>query len=110
MVGTLWRLRDRDAAELFEVFYEHLARGEDVASALAAAQRDRIAAGAPAEAWAGVTVIGGGHKKPLPERVHFAGSALWASLAPALTMVALATILVVLILRAWLRSRRRAVE
>ncbi len=66
VVATLWPLRDDDGAALFERFYAHLARGETVAGALQAAQRDRIADGAPAEAWAGAVVLGHGDVVPLP--------------------------------------------
>jgi hypothetical protein len=37
-----------------------------VAAALHAAQRDRIEAGAPAAAWAGIVVLGDGDVVPLP--------------------------------------------
>src|SRR6185295_5043481 len=66
VVASLWRLRDDEAADLFERFYHHLGRGASVAAALQAAQRDLIAAGAPAAAWAGVVVLGDGDVVPLP--------------------------------------------
>jgi CHAT domain-containing protein len=66
VVASLWRLRDDEAADLFERFYRHLGRGASVAAALHAAQRDLIAAGAPAAAWAGVVVLGDGDVVPLP--------------------------------------------
>lgn len=66
VVASLWRLRDDEAADLFERFYRHLGRGASVAAALHAAQRDLIAEGAPAAAWAGVIVLGDGDVVPLP--------------------------------------------
>ncbi len=66
VVGTLWPLRDDDAARLFAGFYRHLGRGSSAAAALAAAQRERIASGAPAAAWAGVVVLGNGDAVPFP--------------------------------------------
>jgi len=66
VVASLWPLRDDDGAALFDRFYAHLARGRSVAAALGAAQRDRIAAGAPAYAWAGLVVLGDGDLVPLP--------------------------------------------
>lgn len=66
VVGSLWQLRDDEAAALFERFYAHLAGGESVAGALAAAQEDRIDAGAPAAAWAGLVVLGDGGVVPIP--------------------------------------------
>jgi hypothetical protein len=43
---------------LFGELYRHLGRGRSVGDALAAAQRARLRAGAPAHAWAGVVAIG----------------------------------------------------
>jgi CHAT domain len=66
VVASLWPLRDDDGAALFDRFYAHLARGESVAAALRSSQRDRIEAGAPAYAWAGLMVLGDGDLVPLP--------------------------------------------
>lgn len=66
VVGTLWPLRDDDGQALFERFYRHLSEGASVAAALRAAQSDRIAAGAPATAWAGLVVLGDGDLVLLP--------------------------------------------
>lgn len=66
VVASLWPLRDDDGAALFDRFYEHLGRGESVAAALRAAQRERAEEGAPAYAWAGLVVLGDGEIVPLP--------------------------------------------
>jgi CHAT domain-containing protein len=66
VVASLWRLRDDEAADLFDRFYGHIGRGLSVAAALQAAQRDLIAEGAPAAAWAGLVVLGDGEMVPLP--------------------------------------------
>ncbi len=66
VLGTLWSQWDDQAAALFDGFYHHLAEGASLSAALAAAQRDRIAAGAPAGAWSGVVVLGDGDFVPLP--------------------------------------------
>ncbi|HEX5718921.1 MAG TPA: CHAT domain-containing protein [Thermoanaerobaculia bacterium] len=66
VVASLWPLRDDDGAALFDRFYRHLSRGKSVAAALQAAQRDRRDEGAPAEAWAGVVVLGDGDRVPVP--------------------------------------------
>ncbi len=66
VVASLWPLRDDDAAFLFERFYRYLGEGRSVAAALHAAQRDRIAAGEPAAAWAGLVVLGDGELVPVP--------------------------------------------
>ncbi len=90
VVGSLWRLRDDEAAAFFDAFYRHLGRGESVAAALSGAQRDRLLAGAPAAAWAGLVVLGDGEIVPLPggraptvfpvRRFAMAGSLLLAAL------------------------------
>jgi CHAT domain-containing protein len=66
VVASLWPLRDDDGAALFDRFYRHLGKGKSVAAALQAAQRDRMDDGAPAEAWAGVVVLGDGDRIPVP--------------------------------------------
>ena len=66
VVASLWPLRDDDGAAVFDRFYVHLGEGRSVTGALHAAQRDRIAAGAPAYAWAGLMVLGDGDIVPLP--------------------------------------------
>jgi tetratricopeptide (TPR) repeat protein len=70
VVGSLWPLRDDEAAVLFGAFYEHLARGSSVGAALRGAQRDAIAAGRPAAAWAGLVVMGDGSRIPFPGGVR----------------------------------------
>jgi CHAT domain-containing protein/tetratricopeptide (TPR) repeat protein len=66
VVASLWPLRDDDGAALFDRFYAHLGEGLSVSRALGAAQRDRITAGAPSYAWAGLVVLGDGDLVPLP--------------------------------------------
>jgi CHAT domain-containing protein len=101
VVGSLWPIEDQDAESLFTAFYDHLGEGASVAGALAAAQRNRIAAGAPLRAWAGLVVLGDGDLVPLPGgRPHRLLSAwAWALLGAAL----LAALLAVL----WRRARGR---
>ncbi|RMH16396.1 MAG: CHAT domain-containing protein [Acidobacteria bacterium] len=85
VIGSLWPLRDDQAALLFDAFYRHLGRGESLAGALRAAQLDRIATGAPAADWAGVEVFGNGAFVPFPGGVRPAADprrlALWSGLA-----------------------------
>ncbi|HEX9941908.1 MAG TPA: CHAT domain-containing protein [Thermoanaerobaculia bacterium] len=66
VVASLWRLRDDEAAGFFDRFYRHLGRGKSVAAALQGAQRELIAEGAPAAAWAGIVALGDGGLVPLP--------------------------------------------
>lgn len=66
VVGSLWPLRDDEAAGLFEIFYENLAKGASITDAMSAARRNRILAGAPAAAWGGLVVLGDGDLVPLP--------------------------------------------
>ena len=66
VVGSLWPLRDEEAAGLVEDMAVHLGRGASVSAALAAARRGRIKAGAPGASWAGLVVLGDGDFVPLP--------------------------------------------
>jgi CHAT domain-containing protein/tetratricopeptide (TPR) repeat protein len=81
VVASLWRLRDDEAADLFDRFYRHLGRGRSVAAALQAAQRELIAEGAPAAAWAGLVVLGDGDLVPLPGGRKGFAVPLWAWVA-----------------------------
>jgi CHAT domain-containing protein/tetratricopeptide (TPR) repeat protein len=66
VVASLWRLRDDEAADFFDRFYRHLGRGAGIAAALQGAQRELMAEGAPAAAWAGLVALGDGDVVPLP--------------------------------------------
>ena len=66
VVGSLWPLRDDDAAWLAERFAQHLSRGSSVGRAMAMARRDLIAEGAPPAAWAGLVVLGDADQVPVP--------------------------------------------
>lgn len=66
VVGSLWPLRDDEAAQFVNALAAHLGEGASVSSALAAARRDAIRAGGPAAAWAGLVVLGDGDFVPLP--------------------------------------------
>jgi CHAT domain-containing protein len=65
VVGSLWPLRDDDAARLFRSFYRGLSRGSSVGAALRGAQREAIRDGLPAAAWAGLVAVGDGSVAPL---------------------------------------------
>jgi CHAT domain-containing protein len=43
VIATLWQIPDAESAELMKSFWTELARGQDVAAGLAAAQRSMIA-------------------------------------------------------------------
>lgn len=60
VIGSLWPVRDDDAEAFFAIFYDHLAAGDTAATAFSAAQRERLANGAPAQAWAGFVLSGHG--------------------------------------------------
>jgi CHAT domain-containing protein len=66
VVGSLWPLRDDEAAILVEALAGELSRGASIGTALTAARRARIAAGAPSAAWAGLVVLGDADLVPLP--------------------------------------------
>jgi len=66
VVASIWPIKDAEAAAVAGAFYEHLGRGESVSHALASARRERMRAGAPAAAWAGLVVVGDGDTVPYP--------------------------------------------
>ncbi len=99
VVASLWPQGDQDTAKLFDRFYRHLAEGKSLSVALADAQRDRIAAGAPTAAWAGFVVLGDGDLVPVP------GGRSWVDLhREGLALAAMLAILLALALA--LRHRR----
>ena len=67
VIGTIWPVRDSEAATLAEHFYVHLARGATVAASLAGAQRELSIAGAPPAAWAGFVLVGDGSATLAPQ-------------------------------------------
>ena len=75
LIANLWQLEDEAARAFFARFYRHLAAGERAGSALAAAQRESLKAGAPAAAWAGMMLLGDADFRvvpPPPDRLAMA--------------------------------------
>jgi CHAT domain-containing protein len=103
VVGNLWPMRDADSEALVREFARHLASGDSLSAALMAARKARIAAGAPAEAWAGVILVGDGEFVPVPR--ESAGKRLSLLLIAASVVV---SVLVVTVVIAVLRRRRTA--
>ncbi len=66
VVGSLWKLRDDDAALLFTTLYAHLIQGLTVDEALSTTQRELAAAGLPESAWSCAIVLGDGTATPFP--------------------------------------------
>lgn len=60
VVGSLWPVRDDEAADLLSAFYRHLRGGASAAEALRSAQDEAQQRGRPASAWAGPLVLGDG--------------------------------------------------
>ena len=93
VVGTRWRIRDEDGAELFDAFYEHLAEGASLSEALARTKRDAIARGRPADAWGSLILLGDGAARPFAAGVTRPsidrGLLMWVFLAVALLLTAL---------------------
>ncbi len=58
VVGTLWPIRDDEAARFADLFYTALAEGQTVGAAMRSARRAAIAAGLPPSIWASYVVIG----------------------------------------------------
>jgi len=108
VVASLWPQWDDASAELFDRFYYHLGEGKSLATALAAAQRDRMDEGAPPAAWAGFVVLGDGDRVPFPGGRSRLALALirhsrLVELAAAAAILALAALAAV-------RLRRRAAQ
>ena len=99
VVASLWRLRDDEAADFFDRFYRHLGRGTSVAAAFQAAQRELIAGGAPAAAWAGLVALGDGDLVPLPGGRKGWNVPVWAWITSAGALLALILLTVVRRLR-----------
>jgi CHAT domain-containing protein len=64
VVGTLDRARDDDAGLFFASMYRALGRGASIGEAMLSAKRERIRAGAPAAAWAGMVLLGDAQARP----------------------------------------------
>ena len=64
VVGTRWRIRDEDAAELFDAFYGQLAAGASLSEALARSKQQAIARGRTAAAWGSLILLGDGAARP----------------------------------------------
>jgi CHAT domain-containing protein len=101
VIGSLWPLRDGEAAMFFDRFYHHVGRGSSLDAALAAAQVDRMAAGAPTAAWAGIVLIGDGSLVPVSDPSSWPDWRWIVALATA--TVALAVLAAIYV--AWARSR-----
>jgi len=90
VVGSLWPLRDDDAAALFDGFYQRLAAGVPVGEALSGAGRALVSQGAPAAAWAGLVVLGDAQRTlAVPQREPAALALAVAVLAALLAALAL---------------------
>jgi CHAT domain-containing protein len=81
VVGNLWPVRDDEAEAMMAAFYRRLGSGKNVSESLAGARRERIRAGAPAAAWAGVVVVGDGDLSFPPKRLALLPWTLAAALA-----------------------------
>ena len=92
VVATRWPLRDDDAAFLMERFYAALGNGDHAGAALRRARRDAVAAGLPAGAWAGVTLLGDGLHRPFQLRHSTPRWPLIAGIAVALALAGVAGI------------------
>jgi CHAT domain-containing protein len=87
VIGSLWPVRDDHARDFFGRFYAHLGRGVPAGEALRSAQSEARADGLPADAWAGMVLIGDG-LAIVADSTRTAGtSAVVSGLAIALALV-----------------------
>ena len=92
VIGSLWPLRDEDAAAFFRDFYRHFGRGATAAEALAQAQAEALAEERPADAWAALVLLGDGELRravPMPGPRRRWGLLLGVLGAAALALVGL---------------------
>jgi CHAT domain-containing protein len=101
VVASLWPLRDDEAAQVLDLFYARLERGQSLGAALAGAQRAAIAARLPSAAWSGLVVVGDASLVPFPGGVRH-------SPLPRSVLLAAAAALAVAAIGLWTRRRRRA--
>ena len=59
VVVSLWRVRDRAAAEFMTAFYTQLRNGRSPSAALTVVRRALIARGASPSEWASFVLVGG---------------------------------------------------
>ncbi|MEZ4453076.1 MAG: CHAT domain-containing protein [Nannocystaceae bacterium] len=83
VIAARWPIRDDEARAIFVDFYAALAEGASVGEALRDAQRAAIDRGAPAEAWAGLHVLGDPGARPLPRLDASSSAATARGLSPA---------------------------
>jgi CHAT domain-containing protein len=102
VIGSLWPLRDDDAAGLFDAFYRHLSEGRTVAAAMHEAQAEAFRSGRPAAAWAGVVVLGDGGLTPMPGGRSRLGAWWWLFGAACVAML--------LVGWRWSAARRRGAK
>ncbi len=95
VVGSLWPLRDDEAARFFDLFYEHVAQGETFSEAMASAQREERERGEASAAWAGLVLIGNGDVRLPAAPPWWQDQPVFALTAAAAAALGLAWILIV---------------
>jgi CHAT domain-containing protein len=93
VVGSLWPLRDDEAAVLTEELARQISGGHSVAAALSRAQARQNQVGLPTTAWAGLAVFGNAEIVPLP-----GGTAEASWLAGLLLALAVSALLLAIVL------------
>jgi len=95
VVGSLWPLRDDEAAELVSDISRRLVRGDSIGTAVAGAERDWMRSGRPAASWAGLVILGDGDHVPFPGGAASRRGISWAGFfLLALLLLAASTVLV----------------
>lgn len=106
VVANLWPVRDRDAARMFESVARHLGAGRSVSESVALARREQIAAGAPADVWAGLVVLGDGGVAVVSAPASPSGFRTLATAQPTLAGIATAAAILGMVMLPGLIRRR----
>jgi len=88
VIGSLWPLKDDEAAVFFDAFYGHLAQGTSASAALNGARRELIESGAEDSSWAAIVLLGDGDFIPFPGgRPPSRRPAIWIAVVALLAVV-----------------------
>lgn len=104
VIGSLWPIRDDEAAAFMRDFYARVGRGASPIAALTDTKRALAARGAAPASWAGVVLIGEAESLAWPENEGRRSASVGLLFGSALAMLAIAAALLFMVSRARMRS------